>query len=79
MGHARADHEFGEVVAERGEGQVVEVDDRDTLVGEQEVSDVGVLVEGRGAASTGKGRCRSASRRGPAKSRITRPGDTANG
>jgi hypothetical protein len=47
VGHGGADHEFGEVVAERGQGQVVEVDDRDPLVGEQEVADVGVLLERR--------------------------------
>nr|WP_240522176.1 hypothetical protein [Amycolatopsis vastitatis] len=44
-GHRGADDEFGEVVAERCESQVVEVDDRDPVVGAKEVADVGVLVE----------------------------------
>jgi hypothetical protein len=36
---------LGEVVSERGEGEIVEVDQRDALLSEQDVPHVGVLVD----------------------------------
>ena len=54
VGHGEGDDELGEVVAERGEGQVVEVDgDRGAVRGDEEVAGVGVLVEGRRPVGAG--------------------------
>lgn len=45
VGHGGGDDQLGEVVSERGEGEVVEVDQRDALLGEQDVPHVSVLVD----------------------------------
>ncbi|PSK67049.1 hypothetical protein B0E53_00954 [Micromonospora sp. MH33] len=46
VGHGGGDEQSGEVVAEGGEGQVVEVDDGDVFAVHEVVPDVRVLVEG---------------------------------
>jgi hypothetical protein len=48
VGHDGTDHEFGEVVAEWGERERVEIDGGNPLGCEDEVADVGVLVQGGG-------------------------------
>lgn len=46
MGHREGDYQLGEVIAERGKGDLVEIDVDRPGPGEQDVARVGVLVEG---------------------------------